>query len=72
MTKRGNIIKSNDDSADYFPKVHKKHGGTDLFDRQQIPYDEKLLGYGAFETFVASRAKQLAKAINEFMSSLKT
>jgi hypothetical protein len=71
MTKRGNIIKSNEDPASYFPKVHKKSGGTKYFDRQQIPYDLTLLQYEEFEAFVSKRAKLLASAINEFMSSLK-
>ena len=39
MTKKGNIIKTNDDPSTYFPKVHSKYNGKDYFERQQIPYD---------------------------------
>jgi hypothetical protein len=71
MTKTGNIIKSDDDPTKYFPKVHKQYGGTDLFDRQQIPYDDKLMDYGKYERFLDKRSALLADATNDFLDSLK-
>jgi hypothetical protein len=71
MTKKGNIIKSNEDPLIYFPKVHKKHGGVDYFERQQIPYDTSLLPYEAFDGFISERAQRLATAINGFLATLK-
>ncbi len=58
MTKGGNIIKTNDDPATYFPKVSKKYG-DDYFQRQQIPFDPKLLDYDKYEKFLNKRAELL-------------
>lgn len=71
LTKKGNIIKTNEDPASYFPKVYKRHDGDDLFTRQQIPYDLNLLAYEEYEPFLNERAKRLAKEMNEFMARLK-
>ena len=71
MTKRGNIIKTNDDPDSYFPKVYNKYNGTDYFRRQQIPYDLNLLSYEKYQDFLDERAKMLVKEINEFLYSLK-
>ena len=49
MTKQGKIIKTNEDPASYFPKVSKRYEGEDLFNRQQIPYKEKLLSYENYD-----------------------
>ncbi|MFA5228103.1 MAG: DUF262 domain-containing protein [Bacteroidales bacterium] len=71
MTKKGNIIKSNDDPSIYFPKVQQKHGGTDYFERQQIPCMADLLHYESFDAFVAERSRRLADGMNEVLSSLR-
>jgi hypothetical protein len=49
MTKQGKIITTNEDPASYFPKVSKRYEGEDLFNRQQIPYKEKLLSYENYD-----------------------
>ncbi len=71
LTKRGNIIKNNEDPESYFPKVYEKHNGSDYFVRQQIPYDLKILQYENYGQFIDKRAELLVNAINEFMSSMK-
>ena len=71
MTKRGNIIKTNEDPASYFPKVSKAHKGDDLFVRQQIPTKTALLDYGKYEEFLQERASLLATEMNAFLASLK-
>jgi len=71
MTKKGNIIKTNDDPISYFPKVFEKYGGDDYFKRQQIPYDLELLDYNKYPEFLDTRAGSLAKEINTFLDSLK-
>lgn len=70
MTKRGNIIKTNDDPETYFPKVSKKYS-DDYFEFQQIPYEPKLLSYDRYEKFLDKRAEMLAEKTNEFLNSLK-
>jgi hypothetical protein len=71
LTKQGNIIKTNEDPASYFPKVYKRYGGDDLFTRQQIPYDLKLLAYEEYEAFLNERSKRIAKEMNDFLAELK-
>lgn len=71
LTKQGNIIKTNEDPASYFPKVYKRYGGDNLFGRQQIPYDLKLLDYEEYERFLNERSKRIAKEINDFLAELK-
>jgi len=71
LTKRGNIIKTNEDPVSYFPRVYKRHGGDDLFGRQQIPYDLKLLEYDEYERFLIERSKRIAKEMNDFLAELK-
>jgi hypothetical protein len=71
MTKSGNLIKTNDDPRDYFPRVHKKYNGDEYFKRQSIPYDLKLMDYEAYESFLDQRCILLAKHVNEFLTSLK-
>jgi len=71
MTRLGNIIKTNEDPADYFPRVHKKWGGEGYFNRQQIPYDEGLLAYDRYEDFLGRRAGILARVINQFLDDIK-
>lgn len=71
MTKKGNIIKTNEDPASYFPKVYGKYNGEDYFKRQQIPYNLNLLSYEKYQDFLNERAGMLAKKINEFLDSLK-
>jgi hypothetical protein len=71
LTKKGNIIKTNEDPASYFPKVYKRHGGDDLFGRQQIPYDLKLLDYEEYEGFLNERSERIAKEMNAFLAELK-
>lgn len=69
LTKRGNIIKTNEDPQSYFPKVYKRYEGEELFVRQQIPYDNKdLLKYENYEDFLHKRAELLAKEVNDFLS----
>ena len=70
MTKHGNIIKSNEDPASYFPKVYKQYDGAGYFRRQQIPYDLSLLTYEAYENFLNARAKILEKETDQFLSEL--
>ena len=70
MTKKGNIIKTNEDPKDYFPKVKKKYG-IEYFKFQQIPYDEALLDYKVYENFLNERAKLLVAATEEFLNSLR-
>lgn len=70
MTKQGNIIKTNDDPKDYFPKVHAKYG-IDYFKKQQIPYELNLLDYANYSQFLDARAKLLAEEINGFLDNLK-
>lgn len=70
MTKRGNIIKTNDDPRDYFPKVKMKYG-FEYFEYQQIPYDETLLDYDTYEKFLDERARLLVSATNEFLDALR-
>jgi hypothetical protein len=70
LTKQGNIIKTNEDPASYFPKVFKRYEGEDLFERQQIPCELDLLTYEKYETFLNKRAERLAKSINEFLGQL--
>lgn len=71
LTKRGNIIKSNDDPSVYFPKVHAKRNGPAVFEAQQIPYDLDLLAYDQYERFLDKRAEALAQAINTFVGFQK-
>ena len=71
MTRQGNVIKTNEDPADYFPKVYKKWGGEGYFSRQLIPYDEDLLAYGRYEDFLRARAELLACEINQFLNDVK-
>jgi hypothetical protein len=70
LTKGGNIIKTNEDPASYFPKVFKRHGGDNLFERQQIPYDLKLMDYERYEDFLNDRSKKLATELNSFLDEL--
>ena len=70
LTKQGNIIKTNEDPATYFPRVYKRYEGEDLFRRQQIPYDLDLLVYERYETFLNKRANRLAQSINELLGEL--
>ena len=70
MTKQGNLIKTNDDPATYFPKVHKKYDGEDYFNRQHIPYDLNLVSYERYEEFLDRRSEMLAKAANDLMETL--
>jgi hypothetical protein len=71
MTKRGNIIKTNEDPDSYFPKIYNKYNGEGYFKRQQIPYKSNLLSYEKYQDFLDERAKRLVKEINEFLDSLK-
>ncbi|HAQ05702.1 TPA: hypothetical protein DCP13_02805 [Candidatus Azambacteria bacterium] len=71
MTKKGNIIKTNDDPSTYFPKVHSKYNGKDYFERQQIPYDRSLLSYEKYQEFLNKRAVVLTEKITEFLDGLK-
>ncbi len=71
MTKKGNIIKTNDDPAIYFPKVFKKYKGEDYFRRQQIPYEPHLLDYAKYEEFLDRRAGMIKDEINGFLDSLR-
>lgn len=71
MTKKGNIIKTNEDPISYFPKVYEKHGGDDYFIRQQIPYDTYLLNYEKYHEFLNVRAEILTKELNNFLNNLK-
>jgi hypothetical protein len=71
MTKKGNIIKTNDDPSVYFPKVYNKFNGEDYFERQQIPYELNLLSYEKYQEFLNKRAVVLTEKINEFLDSLK-
>lgn len=71
MTKKGNIIKTNEDPMSYFPKVYNKYNGEDYFRRQQIPYELGLLGYEKYDDFLNLRSERLTKEINEFLDSLK-
>lgn len=70
LTKQGNIIKTNEDPASYFPRVHKRYGGEELFIGQQIPYDTRLLAYEHYEDFLDERAKRLAKGLHSFLGGL--
>jgi hypothetical protein len=70
LTKRSNIIKTNEDPATYFPRVYERHG-EEYFKRQQIPYDPALLDYGEYESFLDSRAEMLASGMNAFLSGFK-
>lgn len=69
MTKKGNIIKRNDDPETYFPKVLKCHGDS-ILRKQQIPRAPELLSYHRYEDFLAERAGLLATSINEFLENL--
>ncbi len=71
LTKRGNIIKTNDDPASYFPKAYKRHGGEAYFQRQQIPYDLRLLEYENYEDFLSERSRMMAKEMNQFLDEFK-
>lgn len=71
MTKRGNIIKKDDDPSVYFPKVYKKYNGEDYFKRQQIPYELNLLSYEKYQEFLNRRAKILVEEINNFLNGLR-
>jgi hypothetical protein len=71
MTKKGNIIKTNEDPASYFPKVQKRYQGNDLFVRQQIPTRPGLLVYEKYDEFLQERADLLAAEMNAFLDSLK-
>ena len=71
MTKQVNIIKTNDDPESYFPKVSKKHGGFDYFNRQAIPHDLSLLAYKRYERFLDKRSQLLAKSTNDFLDAFK-
>jgi hypothetical protein len=71
MTKRGNIIKKDDDPSIYFPKVYKKYNGEDYFRRQQIPYDLNLLSYEKYQDFLLRRTEVLVDEINKLLNSLK-
>lgn len=71
MTKKGNIIKTNEDPSIYFPKIYNKYNGEDYFTRQQIPYELNLLNYDNYQEFLNRRAIMLAEKINEFLGSLK-
>jgi len=71
MTKRGNIIKTNEDPVSYFPKVYGKYNGEDYFKRQQIPYDLDLMSYEKYQDFLDQRARILAEKINGFLDNLK-
>ena len=70
LTKQGNIIKTNEDPASYFPKVYKRYDGEQLFQHQQIPYDARLLSYDNFENFLNERARRLASETNRFLQEL--
>lgn len=71
MTKKGNIIKTNEDPVSYFPKVYEKHGGNNYFIRQQIPYDLNLLTYEKYHAFLNVRAEVLTRELNSFLNNLK-
>jgi hypothetical protein len=44
--------------------------GDDLFGRQQIPYNLKLLDYEEYEGFLNERSKRIAKEMNNFLAEL--
>lgn len=71
LTKQGNIIKTNEDPSNYFPKVFKRYNGEQLFQQQQIPYDMRLLEYENYEEFLRERAKRLARELNDFLDELR-
>jgi hypothetical protein len=71
MTKKGNIIKTNEDPSIYFPNIYLKYNGEDHFRRQQIPYDLRLLTYENYQEFLNKRSSILAEKINEFLNGLK-
>lgn len=70
LTKKGNIIKTNDDPAEYFPKVISKHVGVDVLERQQVPTDKNLWSYERYDSFLDSRASLIADGINQMIESL--
>jgi hypothetical protein len=70
LTKQGNIIKTNEDPASYFPKVYKRYDGEQLFQQQQIPYNARLLSYDKYEDFLNERTRRLAKEANSFLEEL--
>jgi hypothetical protein len=70
MTKKGNIIKKDEDPKTYFPRVNRTYG-EHIFRQQQIPFREELLTYNSYDDFLTERAKRLANNINRFLENLK-
>jgi len=70
MTKKGNIIKTNDDPIIYFPKIFDKYKEGDYFNRQQIPFDLDLLSYDNYPRFMDKRAELLANEVNGYLGNL--
>ncbi|MFC2066777.1 DUF262 domain-containing protein [Chloroflexota bacterium] len=70
MTKKGNIIKKDEDPKIYFPRVNKTYGDN-VFKQQQIPFKEELLTYDKYDDFLSERAKRLANNINRFLEDFK-
>ena len=70
MTKKGNIIKTNEDPKDYFPKVYKKYG-KDVFDSQQMPYNPSLMEYESYQEYLNKRSEILAEEINGYLDKIR-
>jgi hypothetical protein len=71
LTKKGNIIKTNDDPSKYFPDIFNKYGGKDIFERQEITYDTNMLEYDKYFDFLNTRAGNIANSINTLLDDLK-
>ncbi|MGD0005945.1 MAG: DUF1524 domain-containing protein, partial [Anaerolineaceae bacterium] len=56
MTKKGNIIKKDEDPKTYFPRVVKTYG-ENIFKKQQIPFEAELLTYDKYDEFLTERAR---------------
>jgi hypothetical protein len=69
LTKEGNIIKTNDDPEEYFPRVIKKYGTNEHLSRQEIPCVLNLFLYPNYEDFLNARANLITDSINKLIFS---
>lgn len=69
LVKTGNLIKTNEDPASYFPKVRQSHGER-MFEQQQVPSEDRFLRYEKYEEFLNERARRLAIAVNSFLEHI--
>jgi hypothetical protein len=71
LTKKGSIIKTNDDPSEYFQRVIEKYGNEDALKKQNIPTEKSLWSYENYELFLNARSEMIVTGITKLIDSLK-